>query len=272
MSILITGSTDGIGKETAFKLAYRGEKVIIHGKDEEKCIKVMENIKSKSNNSEVYYICSDLSEVDNIYLMSEKILNKFSDLNILINNAGVFKSMREVNSKGIELTFMINYLAVYLLTGLLLRLLYKNKKSRVINVASMAHSSYLDFNNINGEDYDGYTAYSFSKLEDIMFTFYLALKLEENNIYPDITVNCLHPGVISTKLLHSGWGMGGAPASEAADRILCMLSDEVKDINGKYFFNKRVSSPANFAYNKDAQEKLWKISEELTGFKYKFNF
>ncbi len=269
MVILITGSTDGIGKAAALELTKLNHKVIIHGRNKEKCKDTEKFIEKETGKQPAGYVYGDLSEITEIHNIAKQVKDKFSDINVLVNNAGVFMGSRVLNKDKIEYTFMINYLAVYLLTGLLLDILAKNSPSRIINVASMAHSSSLDFNNLQGENgYDGYTAYGYSKLADIMFTFALHDKLKNSEKYKDITVNCLHPGVISTKLLHSGWGIGGASVKSGAERIVYMTGDEVKDISGKYFFDMRISEPAEFAYNKEAQYKLMAISEKLTNFKY----
>lgn len=285
-TILITGSTDGIGKETALRLASLDHNIILHGKNEIKLKSTFNFIVSKTGNKNIDYIIADLSEINNINNIIPElklIEKKFGKIDTLYNNAGVFMVNKKVNSKGIEFTFMINYLAVFYITYKLFPLLLgsakerikkKNQKfykSRIINVASMAHADKLDFENLNAEKfYDPYTAYSYSKLEDIMFTYELNDKLVENSFNNLITVNCLHPGVISTKLLHSGWGFGGSSVSEGAKRLVYMLNKDLENISGKYFYDMKVSEPADFANKKNAREKLWLLSEKYLNIKFSF--
>ena len=127
----------------------------------------------------------------------------------------------------------------------------------------MAHSSYIDFENLNGEKYyDPYEAYSRSKLCNILFTFYLADKLRDTGV----TVNVLHPGVINTKLLKAGWGAIGSPVWKGAETSVFLASSpHVANITGEYFVNKRISKAAPIAYDKNTQKKCWELSEKYTG-------
>ena len=263
-TILVTGSTDGIGKQTALELLKRGAKVLIHGKD----LKKLEKTKKEfSKYGEVKYYKADFSSFKDIKRMADEILENESELKVLINNAGIFSHKRILSEDGYELTFAVNHLAPFYLTYLLLPLLKKSSPSRIINVSSMAHSSSIDFSNLQGErGYSGYEAYSLSKLANILFTFELAEKLKDY----DITVNCLHPGVINTKLLREGWGFGGGSVVEGAKTSVYLASSsEVSNITGKYFSNQRVSEPASIAYDKEIRKKLWEISEKLTGIEFK---
>ena len=122
----------------------------------------------------------------------------------------------------------------------------------------MIHANNIDFENLNGEKYySGESAYSLTKLCNILFTNELSLKLKNHHI----TVNALHPGVINTKLLRAGWGKFGSSAAEGAKRILYLAdSDEVKNITGKYFMNDKPVRSADITYDKNIRKKLWDIS------------
>ena len=179
-TILITGSTDGIGKQTAFELAEMGAAVIIHGKNSLRTKSVYEEIKQKTSNDSVDFFIADFSSLKKVKALSQYIHWKYDKLDVLINNAGVFETERKLSVDGFEKTFAVNHLAHFLLTTLLMDLIKKSDYSRIINVASMAHASELDFDNLNGEKfYDGSTAYSYSKLCNIMFTYYLTQKLRD---------------------------------------------------------------------------------------------
>ncbi len=262
-TILVTGSTDGIGKEIAFELAMMGHKVILHGKRENYGKSLTEEIKKKTGNPDLHYINCDLSDFNEITKFTEAIKNSFDKLDVLLNNAGVFMNEKIILSNGLEMTFMVNHMAVFYLTNSLLRLVKQSGKGRIIVTSSMAHSSSIDFNNLNGEKYwDPYNAYAVSKLENILFTYKLDRLLRDEN--SSVTVNCLHPGVISTKLLHAGWGIGGASVRQgAATSVYLAVSPDVEVVSGKYFVDKKPKKSAAFSYDKKAQDKLWQISEEI---------
>ncbi len=264
--VLITGSTDGIGKQTAIDLANMGAKVIIHGRNESKAQQTTEAIKSITGNSNLKYVFGDLASFDQIRSMSKDIHQRFEKIDVLINNAGIFKTERELSVDGFEMTFAVNHLSYFLLTGLLLDLIKKSDYARIVNVASQAHGSDLDFDNLQGEQYyDGYDAYSRSKLCNIMFTYKLARFFQDSHI----TTNVLHPGVISTKLLHVGFGSGGSALTQGSKTsVYLAASDDVNDISGKYFSNQREISSSRLSYDTSIQNKLWEFSEKFTDFKY----
>ena len=265
-TVLITGSTDGIGKETARQLALKGWQVILHGRSEQRCKSTVEEIRKATGNSDIKYVCADLTHFVAIRKMAEEVKAGFGSLKVLINNAGIFKPQQSFSSDGIEQTFAVNHLSYYLLTGLLLDLLIKNAPARIINVSSMAHSSQMDFDNLRGQKhYSGHEAYAQSKLANILFTFRLAEKLTGSSV----TVNCLHPGVINTKLLQAGWGMGGGLVEKGAETsVYLATSSEVEKITGKYFSNNRITNPAEIASDREIQEQLWYVTAGLCGLNY----
>ena len=265
-TVLITGSTDGIGKEIARQLAQKGWRVILHGRSEQRCRKAQKEIKKTTDNLNMDYVCADLTHLADIRKMARQVKERFGALNVLINNAGIFESQQKFSSDGIELTFAVNHLAYFLLSGLLLDILKQNTPARIVNVSSMAHASQFDFENIRGQKhYSGYEAYAQSKLANILFTFHLAEKLKDSGI----TVNCLHPGVISTKLLQAGWGMGGASVKQgAATSIYLASSPRVENLTGKYFSDSQISKCADVATDRTTQEHLWRLSEALCNYVY----
>ena len=261
--VLITGSTDGIGKQTALELIQKEAKVIIHGRNEQRAKKVVTELTDRTNNSEMDYVIADLSSFGEIRKMSEDLHNRYHKLDVLINNAGVYKNERVLSKDGFELTFAINHLSCFLLTGLLLDLIKDSSYSRIVNVASQAHAGQLDFDNLQGEKYyDGYDAYSRSKLCNIMFTYKLAGILEGSGI----TANVLHPGVISTKLLHAGWGSGGSDITLGSKTSVYLATSEyVAFVSGKYFSTQRLARSSRISYDTIVQDKLWEVSEKMTG-------
>lgn len=265
-NVLITGSTDGIGKQTAIDLANMDARVIIHSRNENKAQQAIETIKQKTGSSNIEYVVGDLASFDQIRTMSEDIHQRFEKIDVLINNAGVFKNERELSKDGYEMTFAVNHLSYFLLTGLLLDLMKKSDYARIVNVASMAHGQDLDFDNLNAESYfDGYDAYSRSKLCNIMFTYKLARMLSNTQV----TTNVLHPGVISTKLLHVGFGSGGSEITQGSKTsVFLATANEVNNVSGKYFSNSREIKSSEISHDQNVQDKLWDISEKMTGFSY----
>lgn len=262
-NILITGSTDGIGRQTALELAKKGYRVLIHGRNEERCKAAVTYVKENSGNDQVTFFIADLTEFRDIKNLADEVKKTVPVLDVLINNAGVFETERIILPNGFEKTFMVNYLAHFVLTLQLLELLKKAEEGRIVNVSSMAQAGTIDFDNLNGEKYyDGYNAYAVSKLENVLFTYKLARMLQSTNI----TSNCLHPGVISTKLLHAGWGIGGASTEEGAKTsVFAATSPELKGKSGLYLVNSRESRSSAMSYDKKVQDRLWEISLRLTG-------
>ena len=257
---MLTGATDGIGKQTAFALAERGAILLMHGKNSIRGQKIRAQIISKTGNDRVSYFNANFTSFDEINKFSEDIHKDFSHIDILINNAGVYENDKIILDSGIEKSFMVNHLAPFSLTLQLLDLLKKSKNARIINVSSMIHASSIDFENLNGEKYySGDNAYSLSKLCNVLFTYELSDLLKSEKV----TVNCLHPGVINTKLLRAGWSEFGDFTSEGANRLDYLAeSGDVKDVTGKYFMNDSITKSAPISYNKNVRKRLWDISLE----------
>ncbi len=261
--ILVTGSTDGIGKQTALELAQKGHKVIVHGRNKQRSQEATEEIRSFSGNAEVEFVVADFTDFESITKMALDIKNRFSKLDVLINNAGVFENERVILSNGFERTFMVNHLAPFALTIQLLDLIQSIPGARIVNVSSMVQSGSIDFGNLNGEKYfDLYNAYAVSKLENVLFTYKLNRVLSGN----PVTVNCLHPGVINTKLLHSGWGMGGNSLEKGAQTpVFAAVSPEIENKSGLYLVNQREIRSASISYDRKIQGRLWDLSLAFTG-------
>jgi NAD(P)-dependent dehydrogenase (short-subunit alcohol dehydrogenase family) len=267
--ILITGSTDGIGKQTAIELAKMGGTVLVHGRDEKKGQAVIDEIKGETKNAKLNLFISDFSSLNQVRNLAEEVKAKYDKLDVLINNAGVYLKERLHSVDGFEMTFAVNYLAHFLLTNLLLTAIKKVESARIINVSSMAHSSNIDFEDLQSEkNYSGYSTYALSKLANILFSF----KLAEDLIETGVTVNCLHPGVINTKLLREGFGsMGRGVKSGAKVPVYLATSSKLDNVTGKFYSNRykgfkiQEQAPAQIAYNKEVQDKLWTVSADLVG-------
>ncbi len=266
-TILITGSTDGIGRQTALDLAQTGATILLHGRNSARGERVLHAIKKATGNNRIELFIADLASLNQVRILAEQVHQKHESLDVLINNAGVYETTRKISQDGFERTFAVNHLAPFLLTHLLLDLLKKGAPSRIINVSSMAHASSIDFENLQGEKhYGGYKAYALSKLCNILFTYKLARRLEGTGV----AANCLHPGVITTKLLKAGWGVGGNPVTEGSkNSVYLATASELDNVTGKYFMNRKQTKSSGVSYNQEIQKKLWHISEQLTGIVFK---
>ncbi|HET9130429.1 MAG TPA: SDR family oxidoreductase, partial [Terriglobia bacterium] len=245
--ILVTGSTDGIGKQAALEFARGGATVLLHGRNQHLGESVLTAIRHDSHNDRLELFIADFSSLAQIRQLAAKISARHKRLDVLVNNAGVYMRHRQTTGDGFETTFAVNHLAPFLLTNLLLDLMTKSAPSRIVNVSSAAHQgASLDFDNLQGEKrYEPYGAYSTSKLANLLFTYELARRLDTSGV----TVNALHPGVIATKMLRASFGsMGGGPVEEGSARIRFLAeSESVNGVTGKYFVmdKEQPSSPVS---------------------------
>lgn len=270
---LITGGTNGIGRETAFELSQQGIKVTIVGQSKEKCMFVSNQIEAATGN-QVNWINTNLSTLEGIKYAATKFKEKNSKLHILINNAGAYFNHRILTVDGFEKTFALNHLNYFFLTNLLVDKLKESQPTRIINVSSMAHAgiNVFDFDNLQGEKrFRGWEAYSRSKLCNIFFTYELSRILSETTI----TVNALHPGYVATgfasnngpiyKMLTSIGAkfLAKKPELGVETIIHLAISAKVEGISGKYFRNSIPIRSSNLSYDRTIAARLWQISLEL---------
>jgi len=265
-TILVTGSTDGIGKATAHTLAQQGHRVLLHGRNRGKGRAVLEELEEATGSDRLALFIADLSVQERVRGLAEEVGETHDSLDVLINNAGVFMPERKVAPGGIEMTFAVNYIAPFLLTHDLLPLLSASRRARVVNVASIAHRSVrsVDWENLPGfDDYDAYDAYAVSKLGLVAFTARLARVLEGTKT----TANCLHPGVIDTKLLRAYTGeQGSAPPEQGAEvEVYLATSPDAAAVNGGYFEATRWARPSPLALDPEVRERFWEMGLDLTG-------
>lgn len=265
--VLVTGATDGIGKQTAIDLLKKQCTVLVHGRSIEKATAAAEEIKSAAFSKNAYPVAADLTDLAQARLLAEQVKKDHGGLTVLVNNAGVFMKEKKLTAAGTEYTFTVNHLAPFVLTGLLLDVLRQNGPSRIITVSSVAHQrAQWDPANLQAEkSFDGYGAYALSKLCNILFTNELAVKLKGTHV----VANTLHPGVITTKLLKAGFGVSGSSLTEGAETSVYLTTDpDAANISGKYFVKRRTSPTAAIANDAGIRKQLWEISEKLTGVKY----
>jgi len=269
---LITGGTNGIGKSTARELARMGATVVLVGRDAQKAVRVVEEIRGASGNKDVDSMLADLSSQQDVRRLADEFKSKYSHLHVLINNAGGFFMRRQLSVEGIETTFALNHLASFLLTNLLLDTIRASAPARIINVSSNAHASgKIEFDNLQGEREYGPRAYDNSKLANILFTMELARRLEGTGV----TVNALHPGFVATGFAKNNGRVMAAlvsilaplvarsPAKGAETSVYLATSPSVERITGKYFYDSHVIPPAPQATDMVVARKLWDVSAEM---------
>jgi len=271
--VLITGSTDGIGKQTAIDLANMGLFVIIHGRNKEKTLDALSEVKKITGSDQLDSVFGDLSSFDQIRNISDQLHNKFDYLDSLINNAGVNFWEKKISKDGFELTLAVNYLAPYMLTLLTLDLLRNGNSSRIVNVTSDIVARSIDFDNLQDYPYTfkrtdgGKSAYGISKACLNMFTFDLADKLKNEGI----TVNAVHPGGIDTKMLRKtiemmNWKFSGRPLTEGSKGLVfAATSPKMEGKTGLILFQTRIRRSTDITYDVEARKKLRKLTEEFTG-------
>lgn len=261
--VLITGATDGIGKQTAIDLAEKEFHVIIHGRTKEKADSTLNDIHKITSSESLSSVYADLSSLNQVRNLTENILKNYSTLDVLINNAGIYMKERMLSEDGYEMTFAVNHLSHFLLTNLLLDLLKQSNDGRIVNVSSVAHqNAKLDWNNLNAEkSFSAYGAYSLSKLGNVLFSNELAMRLKGTNLKS----NSLHPGVITTKLLRAGFNISGASVKKGAETsVFLASSEEVAHLNGEYLIDSKVVKPHPSATDNEVLKKFWQVSEEMT--------
>jgi len=259
-TVLVTGSTDGIGREAAKQLSQKGFKVLIHGRNAEKLKKLKQEIPS----SEAY--AADFSDMTRVEFMARSINNKHKTLDVLINNAGVYMNEQVETVDGFEKTMAVNYFSHALLTHHLLPALKSAPSARIVHVSSVAHSgARLDINDINSQgNWDSFLAYANSKLANILLSNYLASTLPGH-----VTSNALHPGVINTKLLHDGWGILGRRVRVGASSLVYLATEQkLNDVSGKYFNKKTPQKPSLVALDTELAESLFTKTKELLAKKW----
>lgn len=276
---LVTGGTSGIGKEIAAGLASMGCLVVLVGRDRTRCENVAKEIAQRTGkqNPSISYLVADFASQSSIRNLAQQFRDSHDHLDILINNAGVFRARRETTEEGFEYTFAVNHLAPFLLTHLLLDRLKTSNRGRIITTSSIGHrGAKIDFDDpqFQRNRYSGIKAYGRSKLANILFTTELARRLEGSGA----TANCFHPGGVRTNLAQGNpwyyrliWYAVApfliSPEKGADTGIYLASSPDLQGVSGKYFVKRKVAIPSPEARDRETALRLWNLSEELTGIK-----
>jgi NAD(P)-dependent dehydrogenase (short-subunit alcohol dehydrogenase family) len=273
---LITGATSGIGKAATFKLTVLGASLILLSRNEKKGEKICDQIRKTNKNTQVKFYKVDISSMKEVRSVVGKIKSDYSNIDVLINNAGARFDKYFKNDEGIELTFATNHLGHFLLTLSLINMLKKSPQGRIINISSSAHwrgTEEVD-DIVSPQHYDRRLAYGLSKLSNLYFTYQLSNRLKNTNI----TVNAVDPGGVATNFSRNNGLFAWAkhylsyilkrklisPQTAAETVVYLASSNETTKTTGKYFFEKNEINSSPSSYNKDAALKLWQLSKKLT--------
>ncbi len=232
-TILITGSTDGIGKLTAKNLAAQGHRIYLHGRDSLKLKATIQELKTSTGNTEVFGEVADLSDLSEVVQFAKKLTTALPKLEVLINNAGVYHSKESFGKQGIDLRFTVNYLAPVVLTTKLLPLLKKSSDPRVINLSSAAQAPVSLKVLKKEEDVSAQLGYAQSKLALTMWSFFLAEQEKE------LQVLAVNPGsLLNTKMVQEAFGQHWSSADKGANLLTDLaVSNSFHGITKAYFDN-----------------------------------
>jgi NAD(P)-dependent dehydrogenase (short-subunit alcohol dehydrogenase family) len=262
-TVLVTGSTDGVGRLVARRLSNAGARVVVHGRDADRGAQVVADIERAGGAAT--FLGADLASLAEVRDLAAAVQHATDRLDILINNAGIGTAggVRQESADGFELRFAVNYLAGFLLTSLLLPLLRAAEPARIVNVSSAGQEA-IDFTDVMlTRGYNGARAYCQSKLAQVMFTFDLAAKLAGTGI----TATCLHPATyMDTTMVRRAGVTPVSTVEQGAEAILNLaMSPALEGRSGRYFNGLREARAHPQAYDAEARHRLWALSLELTG-------
>lgn len=271
---VITGSTGGIGRVTALRLAEAGATVVVIGRDRERGQALVDDLRRAYGSDAADLFTADLSSHAERSAVAPAILQRHPRIDVLVNNAGGMFGHRTTSADGLEMTFALNHMGYFHLSHLLLPAIRAAAPARIVNVASDAHFGVsLDFEDLQSErSYRRLRAYKRSKLANVYFTYDLAGRLEGSGV----TVNALHPGFVATDigvrnrlLPRLLWSLATLAAIDveagAKTSVYLAMSPDVANVTGKYFDKCRTKPSSPVSYDEAAARRLWAISAELCG-------
>jgi retinol dehydrogenase-12 len=275
-TIVISGATNGIGKAAAIELSKENPKLLFTYRNQSLADELLTEIKDVSPNTRVQPVYCDFSDQDSIKKCTNEINNLCANIDVLINNAGVVNTSYHETGEGIENTFAVNHLGYFLFTNLLLQKLKGDDETRIVNVSSAAHSfvKEMQWEDINYKNNfgQGLRSYGQSKLANLLFTRYLAIKLSTDNI----SVNAIHPGGVNTSLGSQNKAWYSKPLRlilkpffrsplKGAESIIYLATKQDDGVTGEYFVDSKIHKSSTYSKNLEEAHKLWDLSEKLVG-------
>lgn len=273
-TVLVTGSTSGIGLAAATRFAQLGATVIVHGPDEVSVASASEAIEAISPGATVDGLAANLAEQDEVRRLAAWTADRHPGLDVLVNNAATVFDTWTGNGDGIERTLAVNYLAPYLLTRLLLPTLEQNNDPRIVIVGSEAHRGVeIDFGDLQNEhDYERFKVYARSKLADLLFNAEMARRLNGSRA----TINAMHPGTVKTTLFRPRnlterivmpiLNLKASRPEQGADTIIWLAAaDAVAGSSGGYYAARAAVEPSSAVQDEDVAARMWRVGADLTG-------
>jgi retinol dehydrogenase 12 len=273
-TVVISGATNGIGKAAAIELSKENPKLLFTYRNQSLADEVLAEIKDISPNTQVQSVYCDFSDQDSIKKCTNEINDLCANIDVLINNAGVVNTSYHETGEGIENTFAVNHLGYFLFTNLLLQKLKGDDETRIVNVSSAAHSfvKEMQWEDINYKNNfgQGLRSYGQSKLANLLFTRYLAIKLSTDNI----SVNAIHPGGVNTSLGSQNKAWYSKPLRlilkpffrsplKGAESIIYLATKQDDGVTGEYFVDSKIHKSSAYSKNLEEAHKLWDLSEKL---------
>jgi len=273
-TVVISGATNGIGKAAAIELSKENPKLLFTYRNQRLADEVLAEIKDISPNTQVQSVYCDFSDQDSIKKCANEINDLCANIDVLINNAGVVNTSYHETGEGIENTFAVNHLGYFLFTNLLLQKLKGDDETRIVNVSSAAHSfvKEMQWEDINYKNNfgQGLRSYGQSKLANLLFTRYLAIKLSTDNI----SVNAIHPGGVNTSLGSQNKAWYSKPLRlilkpffrsplKGAESIIYLATKQDDGVTGEYFVDSKIHKSSAYSKNLEEAHKLWDLSEKL---------
>ncbi|WP_372862817.1 SDR family oxidoreductase [Spongiibacter sp.] len=271
---LITGATNGIGRATAKALVEQGAELFILCRNPDKGEALLSELRELRSDAELSLLIADLGKMADIRRAAQQFLDTGKPLHLLLNNAGVVNTQRKLSADGIEETFAVNHLAYFLLTELLRERIVQSAPARIVSVASEAHafSKGVQFDDpeFAQHPYKTFKVYGHSKLCNILWTRQLAKQLAGTGV----TVNCVHPGAVSTGLGQQDHAVIGkvlglllkpffrSPDKGAATSVFVATSPSLEGVSGEYFANCKPKRIKPWGKDDAAAEQLWALSED----------
>jgi len=274
-TVLITGATGGIGLAAAVAMARQGAHLVLVGRNQTRGLDAISEIRRRAGSDRAEFLRADFSSLAEVRRLALALLAEDRPLHVLVNNAGTMNTSRKLTVDGFEEMFAVNHLAHFLLTRLLLPRLQACAPSRIVHVASNAHSfcKGMRWHDLSHErEFSAFPAYGHSKLANILFSSELARRLRGSGV----TSNALHPGAVATGI-GSNNGITGrvvplllkpffrSPARGAATTVYLASAAEIDGVTGKYFYDSKPADPKPWALDTNAAGRLWVTSEKLLG-------
>jgi NAD(P)-dependent dehydrogenase (short-subunit alcohol dehydrogenase family) len=265
--VLITGATGGLGLETARRLGSGGARILLHGRTRSRCAEAIESLAPDVPRERIRPYWADLARRDEVRGLASRVREREPRLDVLVNNAGIadIAGPRRESPDGVELTFAVNHVSHFSLTLGLLDLLERSAPARIVNVSSVGQNPVDLDDPMLERSYDGFRAYSQSKLAQISFTIELAARLAAAG-EDGVTVNAVHPATLmDTGMVRRTFGRARSSVQEGVEAVARLaLAPELDGVTGRYFEGTSEATPHGQALDGSARRRLWELSERLS--------